>query len=856
MRKHILLFPFLFVSTLFAQTPDELGEYFKLAAGEFDVPQPVLESIAYVQSKWHQITYTDAQLANRPSDVQPPAFGVMGLRDDGWFGHSLTDAAALLDESPRVLRDSAYDNIRGAAALLSKYRHEANIDSLTVTGDPSTWAGVIARFSGIPQKDIAQKFAYHVLQTIQIGVNEHGIVIPAQRVNLDNFPESVKKTGYLGRKMQTSGVTGGADYPGATWNPSQNYGTRDGAPVVFVIIHDTEGPFDASVSWLQNPASSASSHYIIRSSDGYIEQLVHDTDMAWAVRCWNPITLSIEHEGYVSDSSYFTQTMYESSARLTEYLCREFNIPEDSIHIFGHDAWTYPWFNLIPFYAYTSFVGGSYATCNSHTDPGKYWKWHHYFDLIHAYDTTKPAVASVAPAGGSDKIPAYAIPTVSFNVPMNPQSVDSACTVSPNIPGGPSMSQDGTHLSYPHAGSLLAWSTTYTITIDTLARATNGARIASPFKCQFTTVPIDTTGPAVVTASPRNGGHSVSKAYVEFVMNEPVQYNSLPSKIAFTDSTGKSVGFAKDQFLVTSGNLTLIALRSMSSLTPGMKYTVSLAPGLIDPYGNLSKTTYSTTFTVDTSEATGGTVIEGFEYSSGTWLQPSASSLTTGVDTSLTGFGVSPKSYDGNDAGVLRYSFNSPSALCAVENSQGFDISSSGALGLWVFGDNSGNELDLIFGASARKLIPVDTLNWYGWKYIGRSRNKSDASTDDFRGFAVRHIETAFFDSSTIYVDDIQEGGKAEEALTSPPSSFTLLQNYPNPFNPTTTISYELWANSFVSLRVYDVLGREVATLVNGPQNAGSHSVTFDAAGLASGIYFYRINAGNYRLAKKMVVVK
>lgn len=88
------------------------------------------------------------------------------------------------------------------------------------------------------------------------------------------------------------------------------------------------------------------------------------------------------------------------------------------------------------------------------------------------------------------------------------------------------------------------------------------------------------------------------------------------------------------------------------------------------------------------------------------------------------------------------------------------------------------------------------------------------------------------------------------------PSGFALMQNYPNPFNPTTAISYELSANSFVSLKVYDVLGREVGTLVNKVEQPGSYTVTFDASGLASGVYFYKLKAGSYSQTRKLVILK
>ena len=88
------------------------------------------------------------------------------------------------------------------------------------------------------------------------------------------------------------------------------------------------------------------------------------------------------------------------------------------------------------------------------------------------------------------------------------------------------------------------------------------------------------------------------------------------------------------------------------------------------------------------------------------------------------------------------------------------------------------------------------------------------------------------------------------------PSVFSLSQNYPNPFNPTTKISYQLPSNNFVTLKVYDVLGNEVAALVNEQQPAGKYEVQFDASGLGSGIYFYKLNAGSLVETRKMVLMK
>jgi hypothetical protein len=88
------------------------------------------------------------------------------------------------------------------------------------------------------------------------------------------------------------------------------------------------------------------------------------------------------------------------------------------------------------------------------------------------------------------------------------------------------------------------------------------------------------------------------------------------------------------------------------------------------------------------------------------------------------------------------------------------------------------------------------------------------------------------------------------------PSGFALLQNYPNPFNPSTTIRYGLPSRSHVTLTVFNTLGQRVATLVEGEQEAGYHEAVFDASGLASSVYLYRLQAGNQVESRKMILMK
>jgi len=88
------------------------------------------------------------------------------------------------------------------------------------------------------------------------------------------------------------------------------------------------------------------------------------------------------------------------------------------------------------------------------------------------------------------------------------------------------------------------------------------------------------------------------------------------------------------------------------------------------------------------------------------------------------------------------------------------------------------------------------------------------------------------------------------------PEYFSLYQNYPNPFNPTTTIKYQLGNDGYVSLKVFNTLGEEVAELVNEFKRAGSYDLTFNAENLPSGMYVYKLTSGNYVESKKMIMMK
>jgi glucuronoarabinoxylan endo-1,4-beta-xylanase len=114
---------------------------------------------------------------------------------------------------------------------------------------------------------------------------------------------------------------------------------------------------------------------------------------------------------------------------------------------------------------------------------------------------------------------------------------------------------------------------------------------------------------------------------------------------------------------------------------------------------------------------------------------------------------------------------------------------------------------------------------------------------------------TVVLDASSITTFVSKETPEAVERLSAP-KRFSLAQNYPNPFNPTTTISFNLPSRVFVSIEVFDLLGREVATILSEEMNAGTHSRQWNAGTLASGVYFYRLQAGSFTETKRLILLR
>ncbi|HEX2983276.1 MAG TPA: T9SS type A sorting domain-containing protein, partial [Ignavibacteriales bacterium] len=109
-----------------------------------------------------------------------------------------------------------------------------------------------------------------------------------------------------------------------------------------------------------------------------------------------------------------------------------------------------------------------------------------------------------------------------------------------------------------------------------------------------------------------------------------------------------------------------------------------------------------------------------------------------------------------------------------------------------------------------------------------------------------------FLEAEYVYIGDPVSAGD-DELL---PLKFELTQNYPNPFNPETKINFTIPLNGKTTLKVYDILGREVAALINGEMEKGTHTVNFNGRNLSSGVYIYRLQSGNFTESKKMALIK
>jgi hypothetical protein len=223
----------------------------------------------------------------------------------------------------------------------------------------------------------------------------------------------------------------------------------------------------------------------------------------------------------------------------------------------------------------------------------------------------------------------------------------------------------------------------------------------------------------------------------------------------------------------------------------------------------------------DSSEAGAAWV---FTRSSGVWSQEGSKLVGTGaVEIADQGNSVA-LSADGNTAIVGGY----------------LDSSDAGAI--WVFTRSSG-----VWSQQGGKLVGTGAV---GSAVQG---NSVALSADGNTAIVGGPYDSSGVGASWVFT---RSGTPVREEAANVPSQFVLEQNYPNPFNPSTTIRYALPQRSHVTLSVYNTLGQRVAALVQGQQEAGSYEVKFNGSALASGVYFYRLQAGSFVETKKLLLLR
>ncbi|MEU1534658.1 N-acetylmuramoyl-L-alanine amidase [Streptomyces fagopyri] len=410
--------------TALADTPADAADAsrqqdFASAAAEYHIPVSVLLGLAYQESGWQshgQLPSTDGGFGPMHlTDVTP---AMMAGGDAGATGradldtltakpalHTLETAAKLTGLPAHTLRTDPTANIRGGAALLASYQRELTGSTPT---DAAQWYGAVARYSQSMQRQAAVRFANRVFATIHDGTT--GVTETGRRVTLHAAPSLRPATAQVDQlHLKASTATAATECPASldcTFVPGSAAGGQvssrptNGIRIDTIVIHDLETTYDAGVNILADPKSSVSTHYVMRSSDGAITQMVPTKDIAFHAGNYstNLHSIGIEHEGYAAHgATWYTEAQYEATADLVKYLAGRYAIPLDRQHILGHDNVAGP---------NSSLVSGM------HWDPGNGWDWNHFMRLLGR------------PAGGP-----HATPTVGSVVTIDPPFADNLQTV-------------------------------------------------------------------------------------------------------------------------------------------------------------------------------------------------------------------------------------------------------------------------------------------------------------------------------------------------------------------------------------------------------------------------------------------
>ena len=348
-----------------------------------DIPKGILEAISFTNTQCHHLT--DADYYHDGPDAMPRAYGLMGLVKDGkgYFRENLRLVSELSGISEAEILQSPEKNVLAYAKAFDRLAKEWNAT------ENKDYLSVIQCLSELP---IAEKKDIYPMQSMLYSVS--AFLNDAKKAEQYGFPrydidlKAVFAEHYDMLTAAELGVTRSSDYPPAIWNPAPecNWEPRT-KEVKAVVIHYTEGSYAGCISWFQNCDAEVSAHYVIRSFDGQVTQMVREADKAWHARTANGYTIGIEHEAYGDIASFFTEAMYQSSADLVRSICSRYDVI-DGHRTFYRDTLdngtclNYGVHDLGDEDACTKIRGHQHYPDQSHTDPGPYWNWNYYYKLI------------------------------------------------------------------------------------------------------------------------------------------------------------------------------------------------------------------------------------------------------------------------------------------------------------------------------------------------------------------------------------------------------------------------------------------------------------------------------------------
>lgn len=332
-----------------AQRQSPLEATFEATAREYQVPVGVLKALGYVETR---LSVT-ANLESGSGGV-----GVMQLARRG-DQDRLGEAMRLTGVTEGRLRVDPSANVRGAAAVLrSLFEQSQRSDAALQVHEVGDWYVAVSNYPGFDSATISADYAADVFLALESGFSVEG---PEGRISQAPMTTRWRDSAPVASARRDAV----REYPGAVaWVASPNYSSGRSS-YEFVLIHTMQGSYAGTKSWFLNPASNVSTHYIVRSSDGEVTQMVEHRNTAWHASCYNGRSVGIEHEGFVQDPArWYTDVMYRESAKLTKWIADRHGIPKNRSRIIGHVE--------VP------------RACNGggHTDPGSGWNWSKYMTYV------------------------------------------------------------------------------------------------------------------------------------------------------------------------------------------------------------------------------------------------------------------------------------------------------------------------------------------------------------------------------------------------------------------------------------------------------------------------------------------